>query len=316
VDLRLTEEEAALQQAVRSIVERAQPDGGPIGVMARSAHLALEVSGFLSVMQQGGRVVDAVLVTEAIASTGACVPAAARAVVGGGLSVPIDASVIGLLAPRYGDLVRFGCDADVFLVLGQDGVGLVRAAEAVVTPVDTRWGYPMARVVSADGGERLKVDPDRLRVLWSIAIAAELGGLMAGAVSIAAAHVRDRVQFGRPIGSYQAVQHRLARAHVVAQGTSWLARQAAWRQDPEVAFAAACYAADGGKEVISSTQQVCGAIGITDEFGLVRFTAPIAMLITELGGGRAHARELGRARYESDRPRRRAPGRTPAAAAS
>ena len=56
-------------------------------------------------------------------------------------------------------------------------------------------------------------------------------------------------------------------------------------------------------------QQVCGAIGITDEFGLTRTSMKMAYLATELGGGTAHAQAYARARYLTGRPGRRpAPG--------
>jgi len=53
---------------------------------------------------------------------------------------------------------------------------------------------------------------------------------------------------------------------------------------------------------------VCGAIGLTDEFGLTRTTMKTAYLATELGGPSAHARDYARARYLTGRPRRPAPG--------
>jgi hypothetical protein len=53
------------------------------------------------------------------------------------------------------------------------------------------------------------------------------------------------------------------------------------------------------REVMATTQQVCGAIGITDEFGLTQYTARMAMLQTDLGGAGAHASVLARARWGS-----------------
>lgn len=92
-----------------------------------------------------------------------------------------------------------------------------------------------------------------------------------------------------------------------AQGAKWLARRAAWDHgDAAAASAAACYAAEGMREVMATTQQVCGAIGITDEFGLTQHTARTAMLQTDLGGASAHARAL--ARWGTDE--RVSPGQT------
>jgi hypothetical protein len=53
------------------------------------------------------------------------------------------------------------------------------------------------------------------------------------------------------------------------------------------------------REVVSTAHQVCGAIGITDEFRLTSFTARMAMLQTELGGAGAHAKSLAHMRWDS-----------------
>src|SRR4051812_22951680 len=121
---------------------------------------------------------------------------------------------------------------------------------------------------------------------------------MRAAVRKAAVYVTEREQFGRPIGGYQSVQHRLARGWVLAQGAIWLSRRAAWyAEDDAAAAAAATYAAEGMREVFRSVHQVVGAMGITDEFGLTRLTGKLAALHTELGGAAAHARALAAARW-------------------
>jgi alkylation response protein AidB-like acyl-CoA dehydrogenase len=85
---------------------------------------------------------------------------------------------------------------------------------------------------------------------------------------------------------------------VLAQGTTWLARRAAWLGDDDAAAAAAaCYACDGMREVFRTVHQVVGAMGITDEFGLTRLTGKLISLHTELGGAAGNARALSRARW-------------------
>ena len=113
---------------------------------------------------------------------------------------------------------------------------------------------------------------------------------MIGAVDVARAHVTARTQFGRPIGSLQAVQHRLAEAHVQAQGSMWLARRAAWDlgSDRQAALAAA-YAAAAAGPVFDAVHQMVGAIGFTTEFDLHLWSLRLPVLAAELGGPRAHA---------------------------
>ena len=67
----------------------------------------------------------------------------------------------------------------------------------------------------------------------AIALALELVGSMRAALDLTVAHVSDRLQFGRPIGSFQAVQHGLAKCAVAVEGARWLAYEAAWSGDAD-----------------------------------------------------------------------------------
>ncbi len=57
-------------------------------------------------------------------------------------------------------------------------------------------------------------DPDRQRLVINTVLAAEAAGIAGWALDTAVAYVRDRVQFDRPVGSFQAVQHKAAMMHV------------------------------------------------------------------------------------------------------
>ena len=102
------------------------------------------------------------------------------------------------------------------------------------------------------------------------AAATELAGLAHGALALAVGHVTARTQFGRPLGSFQAVRHRLADARTLAAGTDALLEDA-WAsgtaEDADLAFA---YASQAHRLVGSHCLQVCGAMGLTWEHGLHR----------------------------------------------
>ena len=122
---------------------------------------------------------------------------------------------------------------------------------------------------------------------------------MQAATLHASEYVTVRHQFGKPIGALQSIQHRLARPTCCRRARSgWPAGPPGTPRTRSPRPAAACYGAEGIREVISTTQQVCGAIGITDEFGLTAYTARLAMLQTEFGGAIAHARALAHARWD------------------
>jgi len=258
----------------------------------------LAEGGYLDVARDGGELLNATVAVEAAAMEGACVPLAARALVAPALLRGELPGVVALVDLSTGALARFGEEAATFLVLDGPTAAVATREQVTVVPQQMRWGYPVARITVNDGA-RLET-ADQLRRLWQIALAAEGGGLMRSAVLLAARYVSERAIFGRPLGGYQAVQHHLARAWVAAEASTWLARQATCVDEPVLASAAACYSADAMRTVMRNVHQVCGAIGVTDEFGLSRYTAKLAYLQTELGGADTNARFLARQRWFDD----------------
>jgi len=302
MDVKLSGEQEELQRAVRGELQRHAagvsapgPAEADIGAM-----VALQKSGFLDVIASGGSAVDAVLVIEAAATHAPGSPVAARALVGPCLTEESLPLIVALADRRVGAVCRFAAEAEAFLLIDGDEALIAASPSAEVELLHSRWGYPVGRVTTSGGKPLGPSSGDTLQRLWRIGLAAEAAGLMEAAVMHAAHHVSERYQFGKPIGSLQAIQHRLARAHIAAQGAKWLARRAAWdTADAVAAAAAACSAAEGLAEVLAATHQVCGAIGFTDEFGLTRYTARMAMLQTDLGGASAHARALARGRWKT-----------------
>jgi alkylation response protein AidB-like acyl-CoA dehydrogenase len=101
---------------------------------------------------------------------------------------------------------------------------------------------------------------------------ADLVGVMRGAVALATDYAKDRRQYGAPIGSFQAVQHLLADAYVLMEGSASIALHAAWAVDalePSESFAAAsaakAYCARSARTVCETAIQVHGGIGNTWE---------------------------------------------------
>jgi len=205
------------------------------------------------------------------------------------------------LADGPAALVRYGAEVDAVLVRADDEVRLVAAADLDIEPIASRAAYPLARVRARPGRGEVVARSDaaaRLTRAWRTSLAAELGAAMSAAVEIARAHVAVRTQFDRPIGSLQAVQHRLAEAYVSAQGATWLARRAAWQLDDELAPAlAAAYATSVAPTVFDAVHQVVGAIGFTTEFALHHATLRLPVLIAELGGPDAHAVAVSRIKW-------------------
>jgi hypothetical protein len=157
---------------------------------------------------------------------------------------------------------------------------LVDLAASAVTGIDAEAGWTRLRG-EIDAAAATPVDD----ATWSRAVAAgrlalayESIGVAQAMLALAVAHASDRVQFGVPIGTFQAVQHRLADVHVQVESARSIARIAWIEADPNVA-AAALMAARGAVE--SSTEhchQVMGAIGCTWEHPLHHFIRRGALL--------------------------------------
>ncbi|HEV7761053.1 MAG TPA: acyl-CoA dehydrogenase family protein, partial [Acidimicrobiales bacterium] len=121
--------------------------------------------------------------------------------------------------------------------------------------------------------------------------AADLVGTMRGAVDLATGYAKERHQYGRAIGSFQAVQHLLADAFVATEGARSVALHAAWAVDalpPAEALAAAAvakaYSARAARAVCETAIQVHGGIGNTWEC-LAHVHLRRALLSSDVLGG-------------------------------
>jgi alkylation response protein AidB-like acyl-CoA dehydrogenase len=101
-------------------------------------------------------------------------------------------------------------------------------------------------------------------------------GVAERALRMAAAYTTEREQFGRPIGSFQAVQQRMADAFIDVEAIRWTTWHAAWllgqgRQAAREAGIAKFWAAEAGARVAATAQQVHGGIGIDTTYPLFRY---------------------------------------------
>ena len=119
-----------------------------------------------------------------------------------------------------------------------------------------------------------KVDATILNHRISVLACAELIGVSRRALELTVDYVSTRKQFGAPIGSFQAIQHKLADVLLSIDSAEALTRFAAWsadhdsRQFVELATAAKGYCSDVLPRAIESTLQAHGGIGFTYEYDL------------------------------------------------
>jgi 3-oxocholest-4-en-26-oyl-CoA dehydrogenase beta subunit len=176
--------------------------------------------------------------------------------------------------------------AGAFVVSAADGLYVVAADASGVTVEreDTTSGVPEARV-TFDGA--------------TAAQCVMMAGLCDAAVRLTADYAKARVQFERPIATFQAVGQRVADARIDAEGVRLTAWQAAWRVATdrpagEQVAAAKYWAAEGGQRVVHAAQHVHGGVGVDRDYPLHRYFLAAKQLELDLGGAATSLVRLGR----------------------
>ena len=266
---------------------------------------ALAEAGFAEIalgVPETGSLEGALVVAE-VARHAGTLPIGAQALVAPvlcGRALPGPVALVSLAHPGP---VRFGAHARTALVDCGDEARLVALAPGDGTPVRSNFMLPVGTpALEESSGESLGVGSgEALRRWWRVALAAELYGTMSAALEVTVAYVKRRRQFGRAIGSFQALQHRLAMCTVLVEGTRWLAFEAASQAQPsESAAVAAAYAAEAANQLFRETHQLTGAMGFTREHDLHVFSMRLAALRLELGGASAHRRAITAQRWTSE----------------
>ena len=134
------------------------------------------------------------------------------------------------------------------------------------------WIVPEAEEVLLPSGDRVPVaefDPEprgpgthELLRRATIGVCAQQLGVLERALEMTAAYATERVQFGRPIGTFQAVAQRLADAFIDVEAVRLTMWQAALSQDPADIAVAKFWAADAGHRVAHTAVHIHGGVGI------------------------------------------------------
>jgi alkylation response protein AidB-like acyl-CoA dehydrogenase len=202
---------------------------------------------------------------------------------------------VGLVTEGEAKLVPDADSADVIVLCGHEGRTVIERSAAEVEPVktmDSTRAY--ARVRVGDAGEPLEGNHLPGLSCAALAVAAELTGISQRAMEMAVDYARDRKQFGRPIGSYQAVSHRCAQMLLEVEGSRSASYYGAWTADAEpdtlalAASMAKAYASDAGWRVCTSSLQVHGGIGFTWEHDLHFFLKRAKVNGVLYGSAREH----------------------------
>jgi len=163
------------------------------------------------------------------------------------------------------------------LVLAVDGGSVVAAtAGRRLAAIDPTRGLARAGHHEGDHGQRLGEltadGPLRCEAQALALVCADLVGTLSGTLDAAVAHARVREQFGRPVGSFQAVQQLAAEQHVLVEAARSCTWHAAWAVDalaPDAAHRAAsvakAYCSEIARPVAEAAIQIWGGLGMTWE---------------------------------------------------
>jgi alkylation response protein AidB-like acyl-CoA dehydrogenase len=325
MDFTFTDEQVGLRDAVRRLGEQhaATDDRGALWRVV-TQQLGLTAIGIAeSSGGAGGGFVDAGVVIEEAGRTLLPAPLTTALVAGavldraGGAGTALAAAVaagetVAVVAPARevratgGTLsgqiphVLDGDVADVVLVAGADGLWAVDATAARVTApptLDASRGQAELLLDAAPGtrlgdGEAAQAAVDLMRVALSL----EAVGAARYCLALTVDHLKTREQFGRPIGSFQALQHRAADLVVMLEAAASTAYYAAWAAEQAtaelavVAPAAKSLCGEAAWRVAAETIQMHGGIGFTWEHPAHRYFKRITTIRLLLGDAREQRR--------------------------
>ncbi|MAE95651.1 MAG: acyl-CoA dehydrogenase [Deltaproteobacteria bacterium] len=180
---------------------------------------------------------------------------------------------------------------------------------ATLTEQEVADGQPHAQLemAGAEVAEQARLASDRdgaevLRWLVDRAVAARCMmqlGVTERALEMTAEYSRERIQFDRPIGSFQAVHQRAADAYINVEAVRLSAQEAAWRLSEDLPAAeqvavAKFWAAEGGQFAAYACQHLHGGIGIDMDYPLHRHFIWAIQIEHELGSAKHQLERLGR----------------------
>jgi alkylation response protein AidB-like acyl-CoA dehydrogenase len=133
----------------------------------------------------------------------------------------------------------------------------------------------------------------------SVALAALQSGVSERALEITTDYVKEREQFGGPLGALPAVQHRCSNCYIDLESMRWVMWSAAWKLATERpatrdALIAKFWAADGGSRIATATQHLHGGMGVDLDYPIHRYFLWTKTLELALGAATPQLVKLGR----------------------
>lgn len=269
------------------------------GEYDRPLEVALRDGGFLDLFSaEDAGPLGATLAVERIAAELGAITPVPQLLVSPALGLDQPGGPLALAEDGASSPVRYGGEAKQILLADGDRCVIAELDPDAAEPVPSAYGYPLARVTTRGRRELAPGTGTTMLNWWRVGASAEAVGMMRRAMEVTVDYAKDRKVFGRPLGSFQALQHRLAELSVLVEGARWLVYEAAFHGAPtESAAAAAAHTMAALGCLVRETHQVMGAIGLTTEHDLHLWTLRLQAQRTELGGQRVNRRAVTNARW-------------------
>ena len=321
-DLESMVEQFFAEKSGTEVVAQAEIGGLPAGLWSAAVELGLPLVGLPeSVGGSGGSLLDAVTVQRAAARHAAPLPLAetylaGRLATAGGLPVPSGIATVapgsprddvrrtddGFLSGTFHD-VPWGSAASVLAAVLGDRVVLLDISDAEIGGGTDLAGQPRESLTFSEArtidGDNPGVDARILSKLGAFLRSVQMSGAMESASTLTRRYVSDRVQFGRPVAQFQAVQqHIVTLAQMASMSTLAVDRtaHALIRGDADFEVSATKLVVSQNALVsVRAAHQAHGAIGMTREYRLQQLTRRLHAWRSEFGDEIASATQLGEA---------------------
>ena len=200
--------------------------------------------------------------------------------------------------------VPAGLLAERIVVSAADGLYVLDPSSGGVTVEreDTMLGTPMARLVMRDAPATKIAGPEG--VAWILehgqtAMAVTMSGAAATALDLTSTYVKERKQFGRAIGTFQAVSQRAADTYINKEAIKLTSWQAAWRLDTGMPAStqvatAKYWASQGGQDVVLAAHHLHGGVGVDRDYPLYRYFLLAKQMELDLGSETPTLMRLGK----------------------
>jgi hypothetical protein len=283
---------------------------------------AVEAAGYLDVLAEGAAgMIEAAAILRAAGHHAAPIPLAetmlARWLCAAcGVEPPAGGLTIGPVEPGdrldiaegavsgHAGYIPWGRQAAAVVLIAGNTLLVVAHGATKFTPGKNLADEPRDHLDTVESGGRSAPLPDaielgRVRSFGALFRAAQMAGAMEAALALSTRYANDRVQFGRPIAKFQAIQQQLAllAEHAAAASVAVESAAIAVAADrPSSAFAVAAAkirAGEAAGKVAEIAHQVHGAIGFTYEHSLHRLTRRLWSWRDEFGTESHWSRELG-----------------------